>query len=231
MDNIEALLQSEDGPTLRKLAEGGDNEARVAFADLVLYRGYQGTRRLIGTKKAARKQAFNDALRFINEAVEDGHFRALRFRADINLQGVFDPRTKQRIHPKDFHGAERDYRALLSHPQCPEKDRGEFLLRLGEAMLYQDQVKGHRRQEKALAHLREAVEYPDQEAAARHVLAGVLWRHSAYEEAVSHARSCYEDYPWAAMILHMAYQNGQGVEANMELADWYYDYWEKMMQG
>lgn len=227
MDNIEALLQSEDGPALKKLAEGGDNEARVGFADLVLHRGYQGTRKLTGTKKAARKQAVTDALRFINEAVEERHFRALKFRAEINLHGVFAPRTKQRTHPKDFHSAEQDYKALLSHPHCAEKERGEFLLRLGEAMLYQDQIKGHKRQEKALAYLRQAVEYPNHEAAARHVLAGVLWRHSAYEEAVSHARSCYEDYPWAAMILHMAYKNGQGVEADMDLADWYYDYWER----
>ena len=219
MGNIEALLQSKDGPALKKRAREGDNEARVGFADLVFYRGYQGTRKLLGTKKAAREQAFDDALRFINEAVDDGHFRALRLRADINLH-----------HIKDFQSAEQDYAALLSHPQCPDKDRGEFLVRLGQAMLYQDQTKGHNRKEKALAHLRQALEYEHHQAMARHILAGVLWKDGAYEEAVSHAKSCYEDYPWAAMILHMAYKKGHGVEADTDLAAWYYDYWEKTTQ-
>ncbi|MFO7787380.1 MAG: hypothetical protein R6W87_06330 [Halospina sp.] len=231
MGNNDDLFQSRDGSAIKELATQGDNEARVDFADLVLYRGYEGARKLLRTKRATRKKAIADALRFIDEAADAGHFRALRFRAHMNLHGVPDPRADRVIRDQDFRGAERDYKALLSHTQCSDKDRGEFHLRLGETILHHDRARGHNRKEQALTHLRQAVAYPDHEAAARHILTGVLWRHSAYEEAVSHALSCYEDYPWAAMILHMAYRNGQGVEADTDLADWYYDYWEQTNQA
>ena len=230
MGNNEELIQSKDGSAIKERARQGDNEARVDFADLVLYRGYEGARKLLRTKRATRKKAIADALRFLDEAADAGHFRALRFRAHMNLYGVSEPGADRLVREQDFRGAERDYNALLSHPQCSDRERGEFHLRLGEVILHHDREKGHNRNEQALTHLRQAVAYPDHEAAARHILTGVLWRHSAYEEAVSHARSCYEDYPWAAMILHMAYKNGQGVEADADLADWYYDYWEKTNQ-
>lgn len=231
MTDIAELQKKRDGSALKVLADEGDHRAGIAFAQLVFDAKYAGDTTVAKTKKEAKEVAQADAVELLDRAYQAQHFDGMAAWADINFNGVREPgQFGSNLRPAYYSVAEEAYRALLEHPECPSNRRGEFLVGQAQAIRFKSAIRGTDRRDEAVALLEQATEAEDNQSLAHHILSGILWEEGQHEPAVTHAKACYEDYPFAALILQKAHEKGAGVDKSLEKAHWYYNYWEQKTQ-
>jgi len=226
-DDIKGLVASRNGSELKALAEGGRHDAAMAFAQLVFDAKYSGDEKAAKTKKEAKDTAREDAFRFAKGAADAGDFNGCVFWADVCFNGVREPGNFGSVLRTSFYGeAEQAYDLVLNHPECPESDRGLYLIRKAQSIQFKSKIKGLDRMEEVISLLTEAASLESNHSSLAHFcLSPIYWDQEDYTQAVNHAQKCFEDYPYAALTLSLAYKNGKGVGEDLAEASRFYDLW------
>lgn len=226
MTDIEELAQKKDGGSLKALAQEGNAEAAIAFADLVFEANYEGDTKVVKTKKEAKDIAREDAFTLLEQAAKAGSMPAMIRWANVNFHGVREPGNfGSRLKGSSYGLAETLYQEILAHPECPSDRRGELLARQAQSIAFKSHIKGLDRESEVLDLLYRALEESDSLTLTQYILTEFLWKNADYEEAVKQADACYKDYPFAALTLQNAYKLGLGVEQDLNKAGQYYQFW------
>lgn len=230
MSEIQDLKIKKDGMALKALAEEGDLDAGLAFAELVFDAKYAGDEAAIKAKKVTKKdekeKARLEAFAFIEAAAESDHLPGLVFKAETKFSGVREPGPHGSQLAGAFYGeAESLFAQLLARSDCPEDRRGEFLIKQAQSIDFKARIKGLDRREEVLDLLKQALEQKDSKELAHYILSGLYWNAGQHKEGVEHALNCYKAHPFAALTLQKAHEKGLGVEQDDGKAATYYQFW------
>lgn len=228
METVEALVGRRDGAALKVLAQGGDADAAIAFADLVFDARYSGDLELHKTKKAAKDEAREDATRQVVQAAEAGSRAAMEKAADMYFMSVWEPGSfGSLILPASYKIAMGFYEKLIDLPDSTDAQMAHYCFRLGRCYQFRNQIKDRKSPEdveRVTSMFKRAREYPGTKefVQATHCLSDLYWGQGKHEESVALASEILEDAPWAHMTVHLAYKQGLGVEQNDEKAQHHY---------
>lgn len=230
MSDVQALVVKKDGMTLKSMAEEGNHEAGLAFAELVFDAKYVGDEAAIKaktvTKKDEKDKARKDAFAFLEAGAESGYLPAIIRKAETKFRGIREPGPHgSQLTGAFYSEAEELYRDLLENPECPEDRRGEFLIHQAQAIDFKSRYKGIDRSSEVLDLLHQALKEKDSQNLAHYILSGIYWKEGEHRKALEHAYACFKEYPFAALILQKAHEKGLGVEPDADQASKYYQFW------
>jgi len=222
MDTVEESVGRRDGAALKAMAQDGNAEAAIAFADLVFGAKYGGDLTIHKTKKAAKDEAREDAPRLVVQAGEAGSHAALEKAADMYFMSVWEPGNfGSLILPASYKIAMGFYQRLIEAEGLSDEQKALYHCRLGLCYFFRNRVKDstdpeHRQM--VIDSWEAARQFPETESAktATHCLSDLYHREGRYKESFDLAESIADTRPWAQMTLALAYKHGRGVDQDMD---------------
>jgi tetratricopeptide (TPR) repeat protein len=233
MTTISDLVKKKDGATLKAMALDGDQDAALAFSELVFNAKYAGDASGGKTKKAAKDEAREDAIEFMRSMAAEGSLKALKEWAEMNFEGVREPGKFGGTVMNSFYAeAGKAFEEVLSHPELPDRERPAMMFKRGTCLLFCARRSGEDRNSEVIALWEEGRALKaDGSLLCAHGLADLYWKLGRYEEAVECAKEAAEAYPFSHLTLYQAFKSGKGAPVNPELARHHYARWDELTAG
>lgn len=240
--DIQELVQTCDGRALLALSDADNHAAGLALAKLVWAEKYKGE--VTGdegealTKKEATSRAVLSAEAALARGAIGNDLPCMEEAADVFFRGRMEGGSFGSVLAKcDHNSAARSYRAILEHSGATGDQKSLAHFRLGTLLrttLSAIEEEAEEQWPPILDHWEQAraiTSSPTTTTGAVLATAALAryyyYDKKDYSQAIPLLTSIYKESPYSALVLGLAYQQGNGVKPDHELANQLITYWDK----